>query len=863
MLRLFNVVFRYFTPLIQGWLMFMPSSSLAEFRTTQSKLNFSSPLKSTRPRAGRFAQWLLMVAMANLVVACGGGGGGDSPAPTTGATLQSIQITPATPSIAAGTTVQMTATGIYSDNSHKDLTTAVSWTSATAAVATVSTVGLAQGLSIGSSDIGVNYLGKSATLALAVTNATLVSIAVTPSSSVIAAGTTQQFTATGMFTDNSTQDLTTSVTWASDADGTATVSNAAGTNGGASAVAVGTASITATLGAITSANAPLTVTNATLRSLAITPANPSVAAGITQQFVATGTFTDGSTQDLTSSVTWASATPAVTTISNMSGSRGWATALVAGTSNIVASQGSISATATQLTVTAATLTSIAVTPAGKSAAIGTTQQFTAIGTFSDSSTQNMTTTLTWGSSNTAAATISNAAGSQGLASALAAGTTTVTATSGSVSGTAGLTVTSATLVSIAVTPANVNAPAGSARQFTATGTYSDSSTQNLTSALTWTSSNTSVATVSNVSGSNGLVSVLSTAPPGATSTITATCAQASVCGSVSGNTTLTVNLGFAFTANFNGNSVSAFSIAANGQLTQIGAAVPSSGSQTYFLVAHPNGKYLYATNVVSGTVSLFNRAANGALSPMVPATITAGTNPLNIAIDPTGSYLYVANKGSNTISQFTIGANGVPVPMATATVTTDAGPWGLVVDKTGTNVYVSNSVTSSVQQFPIGVGGALGASTTTVTTGTGFRPLAIDPSNKYLYVAAQGNQTVAAFSIGAGGALTSLGATVFTSANPQALVVDPSGKYVYVATSVNIMNRYTIGVTGALSGPVNTTAGGGNLWGLAFDPTGAFLYLSDISSVQQYSFNGATGNLTALSPFLASAVTPISIITTK
>lgn len=51
---------------------------------------------------------------------------------------------------------------------------------------------------------------------------------------------------------------------------------------------------------------PPTPPNKTLTSIQITPANPSVAAGSTQQFAAMGTFSDGSTSDLTASVTWTS-----------------------------------------------------------------------------------------------------------------------------------------------------------------------------------------------------------------------------------------------------------------------------------------------------------------------------------------------------------------------------------------------------------------------------------------------------------------------------------------------------------------------------------------------------------------------------
>ncbi len=70
-----------------------------------------------------------------------------------------------------------------------------------------------------------------------------------------------------------------------------------------------------------------------------------------------------------------------------------------------------------------------------------------------------------------------------------------------------------TLNSIAVTPVNPSIPTGATQQFTATGNYSDGSTQNLTSQVTWTSSSTSVATINSAGLASGVA-------PG-TTTITA------------------------------------------------------------------------------------------------------------------------------------------------------------------------------------------------------------------------------------------------------------------------------------------------------------------------------------------------------
>jgi hypothetical protein len=143
-------------------------------------------------------------------------------------------------------------------------------------------------------------------------------------------------------------------------------------------------------------------------------------------------------------------------------------------------------------VSTATLTSIAVTPANTSIGSTGTQQFTATGTYSDSSTQNITMQVAWASSKTNFATINGS----GLAAAVAAGTTVISATLSGITGSTNLTVNPpATLQSIAVTPANQTITAGNTLQFTATGTYSDSSTQNLTSQVTWASSIKGYATI--------------------------------------------------------------------------------------------------------------------------------------------------------------------------------------------------------------------------------------------------------------------------------------------------------------------------------------------------------------------------------
>src|SRR5207247_1007952 len=149
--------------------------------------------------------------------------------------------------------------------------------------------------------------------------------------------------------------------------------------------------------------------------------------------------------DLTDLVAWTSSDPLVATIGNAAGSLGLGTALAPGHTTLTASVGAISGNTT-LAVTSATLVSISVMPTDPSIALGTTQTFTATGTFSDSTTQNLTSAVTWISSDPLVATVSNAALSLGLGTSLGTGHATITATLGGISGETALSVTPATLV---------------------------------------------------------------------------------------------------------------------------------------------------------------------------------------------------------------------------------------------------------------------------------------------------------------------------------------------------------------------------------------------------------------------------------
>jgi trimeric autotransporter adhesin len=769
---------------------------------------------------------------STTITATYGGVSGSTMLTVSAATLVSIGVTPTNPSLAKGLKNQFTAMGTYTDNSTQNLTTTALWSSSDPTIASMSNApgfeGVGTALNTGTVTVTATMGTIQGSSSLTVTSATLVSIALTPPNPSIAYGTAAQLTATGTYTDNSTQNLTAMVSWTSSNVGVAAVSNAAGSNGLVTSLSQGSTTIAAALGAV-SGSTNFTVTPATLVSLAVIPANPSIANGTQQQFTAIGTYTDQSTQNLTSSVAWSSTDNTVATLSNAPGSNGLASTLTTGSVTVTAMLGAVSGS-TILMVTPAVLVSIAVIPGNPSIANGTNQQFAASGTYTDGSTQPLTAAVTWSSSDTTVATISNASGSNGLANTLAQGFVTVTATLGAVSGSTGLTVTPATLVSIAVTPNGASIPGRTNQQFTATGTYTDGSTLNLTSAVTWTSSDPSIATISNAAGSNGLA---------AGDTVGQTSISAALGAVTSPSVTLTVTaaLRYAYVANQNDNTVSAFSIGAGGALTLIGT-VPA-GNEPNAVAVDPTGRNVYVANWTDGTISEYAVGSDGSLTGI--GTVAAGSEPASITLDTTGRYVYVANLASNTISEYAIGTDGVLAVLGN--VPAAGQPISIVADPAGHYLYVADQSGNLVSEYSIGAGGLL-TSIGTAATGSNPQSVSVDPSGRYAYVANWNDATVSEYTVNGDGTLTFIG-SIATGGCPETVTVDSSGRYAYVENYCsNTVSEYSIGTGGVLSA-LGTVPTGNNPWFITIDPTGSDVYVVNFSdsTVSEYTI-GTGGTLT-------------------
>lgn len=189
-----------------------------------------------------------------------------SPSPT----LSSISITASTNIVTAGSSLQLTAKGTYSDNGTATLSQ-VTWNSSDSTIASIDALGLLTALKAGavtvtatdgatSGAFGISVTpaqvtpasisvtisaayggGAPKTATLNVSNATIQRIALTPPAPTISPGTTQAFVAVGIFSDGSSQDITSVAQWTSSAPGVAIVNQ----SGAATSVSQGQTNVTA------------------------------------------------------------------------------------------------------------------------------------------------------------------------------------------------------------------------------------------------------------------------------------------------------------------------------------------------------------------------------------------------------------------------------------------------------------------------------------------------------------------------------------------------------------------------------------------------------------------------------------------
>ncbi len=469
-------------------------------------------------------------------------------------------------SVPRGNSCQFTAEAIYSDHSTAVVTDSAVWNSSDLTCVAISATGLATTLNppvnppfpcAGSVNISASFSSvTSNTIALTVTAHLLTSISISPKNPTQPKGTSQQFTVKAHYTDGTVTVANGgagSPVWASSNTSVATIGSSTGLASTTNST-TGTTNIGATYSNL-QASTVFTVTAAALASITVTPVgrvpltpddgSTTIPIAGTQQFLATGNYTDNTHQDITGTVNWTSSSGAATI--NDPDAPGEATGIAAGAAITITATDPNSGINGSALLTVNTISSITLAPPSASLGPGATQTFTATAHYGGTTQPLTAFAPIWSSTANNVATVDQS----GQATAVAQGSATIKAQLGSVVcvgvSCGAITVNPAVLQTITVA-CDPNAPCtnsgepvlqlGQTEQMIATGNYSDGSTQDLTqtTGLTWASTNTGVATID----TKGF---LTTKGFGSTN-ITATCLSGGGCpgatSTVQGSLSLTV-----------------------------------------------------------------------------------------------------------------------------------------------------------------------------------------------------------------------------------------------------------------------------------------------------------------------------------
>ncbi|MGN4932764.1 beta strand repeat-containing protein [Aeromonas rivipollensis] len=616
-------------------------------------------------------------------------------------TVSQLQIIPATVQLAIGTTTRLTAIATFADQSTQDVSSQVGWLSSNTAVATVDSTGLVTGVAAGSTTLSASLLGVTASTSIQVNNTSVSALQVIPAVTTIALGTKSQLQAIATFADGSTQDVSSQVQWSSNDPFIASVDSLGLVTGSG----IGQATVTATLGAI-SRSATLTVTNAIATALQIIPPTASLPKGAKLQFQAIATFSDNSSQDVTNQVNWNSSDISVATIDL----NGKATAFSEGGSDISANFLGVTSNTVLLVVTNATVSSIQVVLNGGSGnlAKGSSVQFNAQAVLSDGSTLDVSSQAAWFSSDQTKVTIN----AQGLATGVAVGTSTISASlNGVTSAGTVLTVTNATVTQIQITPPSLTLAKGTKGKLTAIATYSDNSTQDVSSQVVWNSSNTGVATI-NLSGEVSAVSNGSATLTGRVGAVTSNGVSLSV-------TNASVNqIDLSATA-------STLAAGTKAQLTAVASYSDGSSQNITPLVSWSSSDSDVATVSTSGEVTavspgtaVITGSFGGQISTLT-VTVTAAT--------------VSAIQISTPLTSLALGTNGQLKALATYSDDTLVDVTGQISWSSSAPALVSVDANGQIKALAVGsavISGSLGGTSATINiaaTAATLTGLTIDP----------------------------------------------------------------------------------------------------------------------------------------
>ncbi|HWO35381.1 MAG TPA: beta-propeller fold lactonase family protein [Candidatus Acidoferrum sp.] len=161
--------------------------------------------------------------------------------------------------------------------------------------------------------------------------------------------------------------------------------------------------------------------------------------------------------------------------------------------------------------------------------------------------------------------------------------------------------------------------------------------------------------------------------------------------------------------------IEAFSLT-QGVLSVLLTSPYSTGINPYGLAITPKGGFLYTANNINDSISEFTIEADGSLAPFANSPFGQPyPGPLALQIDKSGTYLYVANQASTFVSAYSIGSDGALVGLTTSPFSTGADPSVLANDKAGKYLFVGNQKSPAIQSFSLDTGSGTLTSVATYT----------------------------------------------------------------------------------------------------------------------------------------------------
>jgi len=414
--------------------------------------------------------------------------------------VRSLEIEAQDTVMALGNSQDLRALAIFSDDSRRFITPAVTWTTDATDIADFSkdpaSPGRLTSKKIGKVKVKGTFQTASTELEITITEAQIQSVEVYPKTFLV--GVAQQFSAKAIYSNGVSNTLNASGEWrSSDASLFYPVLNQP--NGTFLALAPRDYSLTINAGSV-NLSAIVKATIPEFKSIELVSGPVSINLGSSQQLQANGILFDNSKIDITQAVNWVSSKPASLTVTSETGKAGIVKAVGAGSASISAaiiSEGRTLSAAKDFSVTTVEYKSIRITGTEKPIPLFYKKSLKAIGTLASGVEVDITADAEWSSEDVAILTISNIIPGEVLAKGI--GKTKVTAKYGKASVTNEVTVVDVSLIELTAVKPPTTIQCGDGKPiFTVKGKMSDGSdSPDIMAVVKWFSSDPDVATISN------------------------------------------------------------------------------------------------------------------------------------------------------------------------------------------------------------------------------------------------------------------------------------------------------------------------------------------------------------------------------